>query len=234
MAESPAYTIAEAAALTGLHRNTIRLRIKLGTLAATVQAGKFGDEYRIPHEALVAAGLLQADGAPMPPGETEAQRPAERAPRAAPAPRMEAVLLGEGGEEATDAGTSSGPEGGSSGAPPPLEALTELYRRHEHAMFRLGYLQGELERLKALAETAESLREEHQARNQELEELREVLAERTREAEAARRHQAAEQRLREELHEARERLRAMENLREEIEALKLEVQRRRPWWRLWR
>ena len=62
MSQTSTYTIAEAAALTGLHRNTIRMRIKLGQLEATVRPGKFGDEYRISHSALVSAGLLAVEG----------------------------------------------------------------------------------------------------------------------------------------------------------------------------
>jgi excisionase family DNA binding protein len=51
-------TIAEAAALTGLHKNTVRMRVKLGQLAAQRAVGKFGEEYRISRTALIEAGLL--------------------------------------------------------------------------------------------------------------------------------------------------------------------------------
>ena len=44
MQKQRTYTINEAAALTGLHRNTIRQRVKLGQLKATVEHGKFGDD----------------------------------------------------------------------------------------------------------------------------------------------------------------------------------------------
>ena len=60
---SATYTIAEAAALTGLHKNTIRMRVKIGQLEAQVRNGKFGEEYRISHAELVrAGGVLPADG----------------------------------------------------------------------------------------------------------------------------------------------------------------------------
>src|SRR5437870_5471069 len=54
------YTINEVAALTGLHRNTIRIRIRTGHLQAEVRHGKFGEEYRISQQALADAGLLTA------------------------------------------------------------------------------------------------------------------------------------------------------------------------------
>src|SRR4051812_11124640 len=56
--QAESYTIAEASALTGLHKNTIRMRVKLGQLPAQRAMGKFGEEYRITRQALVEAGLL--------------------------------------------------------------------------------------------------------------------------------------------------------------------------------
>src|SRR5438132_3733699 len=56
---SATYTIAEAAALTGLHKNTIRMRVKVGQLEAQVRNGKFGEEYRISRAELVRAGLIE-------------------------------------------------------------------------------------------------------------------------------------------------------------------------------
>jgi excisionase family DNA binding protein len=211
------YTINEAAALTGLHRNTVRQRIRLGQLEATVQNGKFGEEYRISVEALVRAGMLsgvgildeedvlEADFTP----EGEETAPAERAPADGEVLRST------------------------------LAALNELYQRHEQAMFRLGYMQGELERVKALAESAESLQRDNEARSQEVQVLKSSLEEKerlAREAEA----------LRLELEETRERAREMERLRLDLDRLKEEAARqesviaaleaaaeKRPWWRFW-
>src|SRR5687767_12075058 len=127
MPKSQTYSISEAAALTGRHKNTIRNAIRMGHLEAAVQHGKFGEEYRIEHDALVTAGFLERD--PLEGGDV-----------------LDADFAAEGGAA-------------PNGAPPnvTMGALAELYQRHEQAMFRLGYLQGELERVKALAETAESL-----------------------------------------------------------------------------
>ena len=37
-------------------------------------------------------------------------------------------------------------------SPRSAAALSELYERHEQAMFRMGYMQGELDRMKALGD----------------------------------------------------------------------------------
>lgn len=206
MEERRTYTINEAAGLTGLHKNTIRQRIRLGQLDAVIQPGKFGDEYRISHAALVHAGLLPDSG------------PLESA---GPNTVLDAEF------------TPVGPEPAENGAaePPTVAALSELYQRHEQAMFRLGYMQGELDRVKALAETAESLRQDNDS-------LKQALEERERAA-------AAAEELRRELEETRARLAEMEALRQSLEHLRqlsreqervietLEEARKRPWWRLW-
>jgi excisionase family DNA binding protein len=216
MAQNRTYTISEAAALTGLHRNTIRQRIRLNQLEATVQQGKFGEEYRIPHTALVKAGLLSDTG---PLGETgpsetvftaDVVEPESEAP---PAPEPEPEPNGE-----TQTALSR----------TTVQALGELYQRHEQAMFRLGYLQGELERMKALAESAESLQQERVTRDEELRTLKQALEEKERKA-------AEAETLRQELDSTQERLREMEQLRKELEGLKdLATQlSKRPWWRFW-
>lgn len=46
------YTIAQAAALLGVHPNTIRRKIRRGLLTATMAEGPGGQEYRIPAGAL--------------------------------------------------------------------------------------------------------------------------------------------------------------------------------------
>lgn len=236
MPQQPTYTINEAAALTGLHRNTIRQRIRLGQLDATIQAGKFGDEYRIAHSALVAAGLLAAEG-PLgeelpgepvldaefvsPPGSSESQSPAAVA----------------------EAESSEGAESVHALATSTVAALGELYQRHEQAMFRLGYLQGELERMKALAETAESLQEDRKSRDQQIEALRADLHDA--QSEKDRQIREAES-LRQELLRAQERLQEMETLRHDIDQLKslagqqerllqeLAAPEKRPWWQFWK
>src|SRR5258708_37619644 len=67
--DSTTYTITEAAALTGLQKNTIRMRVKLGQIPALRSPGKFGEEYRITQDALVMAGLLAPPEPPPAPRE---------------------------------------------------------------------------------------------------------------------------------------------------------------------
>jgi excisionase family DNA binding protein len=207
MEQSRTYTINEAAGLTGLHKNTIRQRIRLGQLDATIQQGKFGEEYRIPHEALVEAGLLSGAGP-----------------------------LEEGGSPTVTAEFAPASEVPNGASPVASASLTELFQRHEHAMFRLGYLQGELERVKALAESAESLQRDNEERRLEVNSLRSILDEKeTEAAEAAR--------LREELQAARDQLRELDAVRESAERLRAlaaeqeqmiqALETRRPWWKLW-
>lgn len=224
MPPSQTYSINEAAALTGLHRNTIRQRVRLGQLEASVHAGKFGDEYRIEHASLVHAGLL-AEMGPLGEIVDGPPRDAFDAPRATPTravgtptPRSEAP--GEA-TEANDGGSST-----SALASSTLAALSELYQRHEQAMFRLGFMQSELDRVKALAETAESLRKDSTEHEQEIHALRTALQSKEREA-------AEAEKLRAELARARDRLTEMESLRGDIEQLKQMAASKRPWWRFW-
>jgi len=185
------YTISEAAALTGLHKNTVRQRIRLGQLTAEILPGKFGDEYRIPHGALVAAGLLGADPLIQPNG-----------PAAGPALESEPPAAAEFAAEPAARVAATGPETAA--------ALRDLYARHEQAMFRLGYLQGELDRAKALAETAESLRRDNEEQRSEADALRRALAER----------EAREAAARAEAETARARLAELDGLRESLAGLK--------------
>lgn len=179
------YTISEVAALTGLHKNTVRQRIRLGQLSAVILPGKFGDEYRVAHEALVAGGLL--DRSPSTPGGT-AEAPPAQAPSAEAPPAAASEVVVE--EPLPTAAAAAAESDGASAA------LRDLYARHEQAMFRLGYLQGELERAKALAETAESLRRDHEQQRSEAEALRRALAEQEQRDDATR---AELERLRESL-----------------------------------
>jgi DNA repair exonuclease SbcCD ATPase subunit len=230
MSQRRTYTINEAAALSGRHPNTIRQKIKMGLLEASVTQGKFGEEYRIAHETLVEAGLLSSSG---PLGE------------ASNSPVLDAELVEDRETPDGRAERTERPE-----EPPTstaLAALGELYQRHEQAMFRLGYLQGELERLKALEETAESLRRDNTARSEEVQTLKSALQEKdaeAREAERLRQEREREaretERLRRELERAQERLREMEQLRQDIDQLKgqmtaqqLEAEARKPWWQFW-
>ena len=188
MRQSQTYTISEAAGLTGMHRNTIRTRIRLGQLEATVHQGKFGEEYRITREALVKAGLLSSSG------------PLDEAAEAEPVFQAHVVDTPEEPAESSTAEPEAPAE--QHALANTVKALGELYQRHEQAMFRLGYLQGELERAKALAESAESLQRDHDAQGQELNALKSVLAEK--EAQAA-----ETERVRTELEAARTQLREM-------------------------
>jgi excisionase family DNA binding protein len=154
MLPTETYTIAEAAALTGLHRNTIRMRVKLGQLAADRAVGKFGEEYRISREALVVAGLLEA-------AEPEsAHDAAEEGPTVSPA--------GAAHPPAETAPHTPSPH-------PSQELLGELMQRHEQAMFRLGFMEAELTRQKTLAANAEAQQAAARERELEVRELRREL-----------------------------------------------------------
>ena len=189
--EPTTYTISEAAALTGLHKNTIRMRIKLGQISALRAPGKFGEEYRITQEALVTAGLLAPPEPPPVP------------PESAAAPLTET--------RSTPADTHSMAS---------QEALSDLFQRHEHSMFRLGYLEAELARHKALAENAESLQTVAREREMEVRELRRDL-------------ERAQERVRE-IEELRGLVREMERdterMREEVERYRAAASR--SWWQL--
>lgn len=211
------YTIAEAAALTGMHKNSIRQRVRLGQLEARVHHGKFGEEYRISHAALIAAGLLE--------GALEGMEGMEDLVDCSELEISEADL--EARELAQD---------DTELPPSSLGSLTELFQRHEHAMFRLGFLQAEMERFRALADNAESLQKDRREYQNEMERLRRQLEEARAEAQAA-------DTLRRELEEARERLRGAEDLRRMLAQMEQETtqlraaveasQQRRPWWKLW-
>jgi excisionase family DNA binding protein len=189
MDSSRTYTINEVAALTGLHKNTVRQRVRFGQLKAAILPGKYGEEYRISHAALVEAGLLQSD--PLAPDDGDAVT-VEFSPAVTPT----------AGPAAPEPLTPAAADG--------VGALRDLYQRHEQAMFRLGYMQGELDRVKALAESAESLRRDNEQRREEVDSLRTALAERER----------AEQAAREELESARTRLADLEALRQSLSGLK--------------
>jgi len=218
MREEQTYTISEVSQLTGLHRNTIRTKIRVGGLDAEIKQGKFGDEYRVSREALVRAGLI-----PETPSENGSPT----------SPVFEADLVGRTPPEELASGSGPDVLAGT------VAALSDLYQRHEQAMFRLGYLQGELERAKALAETAESLREAHDARGEEVSSLRMAL-------EAKERHAEEAEQARRELEAARLQLREMERLREDLNRLTaraeeqeetielLEQAARRPFWQFWK
>jgi excisionase family DNA binding protein len=190
-AEDLTYTIAEAAALTGLHKNTIRMRVKLGQIPALRAAGKYGEEYRITEAALVSAGLLTPPNTPPDPSD---------------------------GTEALPPPTHETPP-----ESPPMDsqtALLDLFQRHEHSMFRLGYLEAEMVRQKALAENAESLQSIAREREQEVRELRREL-------------ERAQERVRE-IEELRVLVREMERdterMREDVERYKTAAAR--PWWQM--
>ncbi len=223
MTDELSYSISEVAALTGLHRNTIRLRIRLGQLEADVRPGKFGDEYRITPAALNRAGMLTPGAEPVAESPTDGAEVPED-----PQPTFEPATVEDGGDLLADPGGALVP-------PAAGDALRELVLRHEQAMFRLGYLQAELEQTRALAARAESLQEEHRGHADELERLRATLAAKEEEAADARA-------LRVELADARARLGELARLRQELDTLQELAQRReserraradRPWWRLW-
>jgi excisionase family DNA binding protein len=188
--DATTYTIAEAAALTGLHRNTIRMRIKLGQIEAQRAPGKYGEEYRISQAALVDAGLLTPPNHPSPPPNT---LPLDQ-PERPPAPSQDTHYMASQG------------------------ALLDLFQRHEHSMYRLGWLEAEMARHKALAEHAESLQLQAQEKEVENRELRREL-------------ERAQERVRE-IEELRNLVREMERdterMREEVERHRAIASRR--WW----
>ncbi|MBM3458334.1 MAG: helix-turn-helix domain-containing protein, partial [Armatimonadetes bacterium] len=177
MASARSYTISEAAGLTGLHGNTIRKRIKQGALEATVRQGKFGEEYRITYEALVAAGLI-ADAGPRRSGGADLVLEPEWV-RDAPPPEA-----GSGADPGSTA-LQRAAEGleGSALTPAGAAALNDLFQRHEQAIYRLGYLQAEVDRLKEIEEQARALEVVSRDQEKEVQELRHSLA--LRESEAA-------------------------------------------------
>jgi DNA repair exonuclease SbcCD ATPase subunit len=188
MPETKSYSIADAAALTGLHKNTIRAKVKSGMLLAEVRVGKFGEEYRITHQALLDAGLLSG----------EYVSPAEM-------PEPENVV--------------------DEPFAPAQANLADLFRRHEQAVYRLGWLEAELARTRALAENAESLKEQQMAREMEVRDLKRDL-------------ENALSRARE-VEELRRTLSEMEQetlrLRQEIEARRAAeaAAAARRWWAFW-
>ena len=226
------YTINEAAALTGLHGNTIRKRVRQGLVEARVEIGKFGEEYRIPHSSLVTAGLIK-EGADPPPQEA--------GPVFTPELVGDSDPTGAGSDAATnstlpvDSGSST--ENARPG-PDPTAALADLFERHSQAMFRLGYMQGEVDRLKAIADTAESLRQKDSDRVTELQSLQDELRIAREQAEEA-------TALREELHRAQAKIEEMDRMRRDLEALKASAARsedlilsmavapRKPFWKFW-
>jgi excisionase family DNA binding protein len=228
MSEERTYTINEAAALSGMHRNTIRLRIKMGQLEASVHPGKFGEEYRISRAALDKAGLLAASGSLSEP----LSEPLDGPPRAGSVLDAEPVELSDPPLPGPAWGRDGSRETAGTGVAA-MGGVGELFERHEQAMFRLGYLQGEVERLKALADTAESLRADTAARETELRSLRTELEEKEREAAEAEALRQEAETLRAELEQTRDRLSEMETLRDDIEQLKAEAIRKRPWWQFW-
>jgi len=189
--DAPTYTIAEAAALTGLHKNTIRMRIKLGQIPAERAPGKFGEEYRISRDALVAAGLITPPDTPPSPLEPPVTDPLTDEPSPGDTPHMASQT-----------------------------ALLDLFQRHEHSMFRLGYLEAELARHKALAENAESIQEAAQEQELEIRELRREL-------------ERSQERVRE-IEELRGLVREMERdtdrMRADVEHYRAAATR--PWWQL--
>src|SRR5262249_16345916 len=102
-------------------------------------------------------------------------------------------------------------------------ALRDLFFHHENAMFRMGYMEAELARTKALAADAESLQVERRTQEQEIAQLR-------RELDHARARLA-------EIEELRSLLAEMERetarLRAEVESYRQEEERRRRW-HFWR
>ncbi|MBI3911131.1 MAG: helix-turn-helix domain-containing protein [Armatimonadetes bacterium] len=243
MAETSSYTIAEVAEITGLHRNTVRQKIRLGQLQAETYPGKYGEEYRISQAALAEAGLLDRKRSPANPpagGAGAAREPAPAAPAPAaqestpPEPVAGSVSLESTPATVTVPATSAPAEAEPVAAPDPTAALLDLFQRHEQAIYRLGYVQGELERVKTLAERAESLYEQTEQHKHELAQLRAEL-------EAARREAEAAGRLRQELEQARRQAGELEEMRGHLAQMAEEVNRlrttssaaRRPWWRFW-
>jgi excisionase family DNA binding protein len=245
------YTITQAAALLGVHANTLRKRIRAGKLPATLVEGPTGQEYRIPAEAVDAAAETGRSGAfggsHTPAGrrafgvvDTGPDRPAaEVGTRETPPP---------GGVTHQTDSTGQIPSGTAiqtAARAREMAAYTEELlgpwrRRLEEQAEEIGTLRAELRQAQATAKEALSAAEQRLAEQAstaeaigrlraELEQVRQGLTEQATVAEET-------GRLKAELEQARRRVAEYEAVTDELEraqAAEAAEATRRPWWRFW-
>lgn len=138
-------TIREAAQLIGRTSATIRRYIRGGRLAAEKHVGKFGEEYKIRQEDLLALGLPVTDSGPSAAlARSESRPPAVAEPAAPPASREIAV---------------------------PISLYNELLIKHEQMLVQYGMIRAGGQKLmeyKAEAEAKEDLLRQAEDRYQAL------------------------------------------------------------------
>ena len=250
-AAGPSYTITQAAALLGVHANTLRKRIRAGKLSATLVEGPTGQEYRIPAEAVHAAAEADRttvfggrhtseEGSACGVVDTEPERPT--------------VEIGTRETPPAD-GVTHQPN--SPGDVPPGAAIQTAARAREMAAYTeellgpwrrrleeqaevIGTLRAELRQAQATAEEALRAAEERVAEQTstaealgrlraELEQVRQGLTEQTSAAEETGRVKA-------ELEQARQRVAEYEAVTDEWERAQeaeAAAAAQRPWWRFW-
>jgi len=145
-ADDVGLTIGHAAALLGVHPNTVRKRIKKGTLPAMLVDGLTGREYRI---AAVDVQALQTEAASLPPSQTPARGKGDSV--------SSTVATTVSNTEAPPASTES-----DTGESSPAEV------RHRDEL--VSQLRDELEQRRR------ELREEQEARRREVQQLHTLLA----------------------------------------------------------
>jgi excisionase family DNA binding protein len=237
------YTIMQAAALLGVHANTLRKRIRAGKLPATLVEGPTGQEYRIPAEAVrVAAGERHSHGPQGAFGVVDT------------GPERPAVEVGTRETPPAD-GVTHQPD--STGEPPAGAAIQTVARAREMAAYteellgpwrrrleeqaeEIGTLRAELRQAQATAQEALSVAEQRVAEQAstaeaigrleaELAQVRQGLTEQGKVAEEA-------GRLKTELAQATARVAEFEAVTDELERERQAAAAeagRRPWWRFW-
>ena len=226
-------TIGQAAALTGLHKNTIRAYIKQGRVAAGVVRGKYGQEYRLSRAEVVALATEIVSPADL---ETSgvADAPAQFEGRGAPG-ASQGSNEDSGTEDSlglTDTADPSSPYQTSPATShnlslePLVGLLRQVQEENRNLAGQLGFVQAQLQQAK---ETIRLL----QAPPETVEDSEDVVIEASGDRIAA-----AEEvgRLKAELDQAQRRVAEFEavtdDLEREQEAVAAEAARR-SWWRFW-
>lgn len=226
-------TIGQAAALTGLHKNTIRAYIKQGRVAAGVVRGKYGQEYRLSRAEVVALATEIVSPVDL---ETSgvADAPAQFEGRGAPGASQGST--GDSGTEdslgLTDTADPSIPYQTSPAnshnlsLEPLVGLLRQVQEENRNLAGQLGFVQAQLQQAK---ETIRLL----QAPPETVEGSEDVVIEASGDRIAA-----AEEvgRLKAELDQAQRRVAEFEVVTDDLEreqAAAAAEAARRPWWRFW-
>jgi excisionase family DNA binding protein len=235
------YTITQAAALLGVHANTLRKRIRAGKLPAALVEGPTGQEYRIPAEAIhTAAGERQSPGPQGAFGvvDTGPERPAVEIGTRETPPANGVTHQPDSISEPSAGAAIQTVARAREMAAYTEELLGPWRRRLEEQAEEIGTLRAELRQAQATAQEALSVAERRAVEQvseaeavgrlrTELEQVRQSLAEQAKAAEAT-------GRLKAELEQAQRRVAEFEAVAEELEreqeAAAAEAARR-PWWR---